>query len=230
MSYFEEAANVVDRDVVESPQLKGKECLGCLRILSYPFFKRDTSYRDGYRDLCDVCASAPKLSIAEHAIRLNEGNLNSEAVKRQRWAHQEDYKNSEARIGRGMYASDFLNILRRLVPNIYFTDGNVVGDIAVYQVSEQPRPDWGGCSYKYLWYIPTGWMPEFSQYEFDRVRDIAIREKQRGWRTPLLRLIEAGLLTEKLCNEVFGIPEGPGSVVWHRELSNYRANPQAYRS
>lgn len=228
MSDLEQAANVVNRTVVESPQMLGKECIGCRRILEYAFFQRDASYRDGRRDLCDVCSRAPRLNMAEHTARLREGNYNSEAVKRQRWANQEDYRDDEARIGRPMYASDFINILRRLVPNLYFTDGRVIGDIAVYQTSGQKRPDWGGRDHKYLWYIPSGRMPEYSQYEFDDVRDIPIREKQRGWRTPLLRLIEAGLLSERVCNEVFGRAEGPASNVWYRQIQNFKNHPAAY--
>lgn len=228
MSDLEQAANVVDNEVVESPHLIGKQCIGCLRVLAYAFFTRDASYRDGRRDLCDVCARAPKLSIAEQTIRLNEGNLNSDAVKRQRFPHQEEYKNDAARVGRGMHSADFIKILQHLIHGLYFRDGAVIGDIAVYRVSEHVRPDWDGKNYQYLWYIQSGWMPEYSQYEFD-ARDVPVREKRRGWRTPLLRLIESGLLSERVCDEVFGRPEGPASSVWHRQLQVFRTNPGAYR-
>jgi hypothetical protein len=160
--------------------------------------------------------------MAEQVARLRESNYNSEAVRAQRWPFQDEYVDDAARVGRGMQSSDFINILRKLVPSLYFTDGNVIGDIAVYQVSDSPRPDWDGKTYRYLWFIPKGFLPEYSQYQFDTVRDVPIREKQRGWRTPLLRLIESGLLSEEDCNEVFGKPTGPASSVWYRNLHNFR--------
>lgn len=227
MSDLETAANTLNNRVVESPEVIGKECIGCARILEYAFFKRDASYRDGRRDLCDVCANAPRLSIAEHTARLQEGNFNSEAVKRQRWANQDDYRDDAARIGRGMQSADFIRILQRLVPDLYFMDGNVVGDIAVFQIYGKPQPDLSGKDYRYLFYIPNDWLPEYSLYEFDTIRDIPIREKQRGWRTALLRLIESKLLSENLCNDVFGRPEGPASSVWHRTLYSFRNHPAA---
>jgi len=222
MSDLETAANTLNNRVVESPHMMGKECIGCRRILEYQFFRPDSSYRDGRRDLCDVCVNAPRLNIAEHTARLREGNYNSEAVRSQRWANQDDYRNDEARIGRPMYATDFIRIARRLIPSLYFTDGNVIGDIAIYQTYDRPQPELDGRTYRYLGYIPNDLLPEYSLYEFDNVRDIAIREKKRGWRTPLLRFIEAGLLSESLCNEVFGRAEGPASTVWYRHLYNFR--------
>lgn len=227
---YESEANVVNRDVVESPELKGKECIGCLRILEYGFFDRDASCRDGRKDICQICLKAPRLSIGEHTSRLKEANLNSEAVKRQRMSYQEELKDDAACIGRGMYTSDFLSIIKKLIPNLYFMDGRIEGDVAVFITSNRPRDDWGGKTFKYLWYVPTPWMPEFSQYEFDKVRDIAIKESQRGWRTPLLRLIESGLLTERVCDEVFGKPSGARSNRWYREIQSFRSNPEAYRS
>jgi len=227
MSDLETAANTLNNRVVESPHLMGKECIGCNRILEYQFFKRDSSYRDGRRDLCDVCANAPRLNIAEHTARLREGNYNSEAVRSQRWANQEDYRNAEARIGRPMFASDFIAILKRLIPDLYFMDGRVSGDIAAFRTYGRPQARLEGRTFEYLWYIPSGLLPEYSIYEFDEVHDVAIRERQRGWRTPLLRLIEAGLLTEEVCNQVFGRPEGPASTVWHRILYNFRNRPAA---
>ena len=213
--------NVVDRRVVESPELLGKECIGCLRVLAYGFYKRDASYRDGHRDLCLSCESAPRLSTDEHTHRLREMNESSEAVRRQQWEHQEDYQNDAARIGRPMHHSDLIAKLTRLVPSLYITEGNIKGDLAVFRVYPQPQPRLEGRSFEYLFYMPIGLMPEFSIYEFNE-RNIPVREKMRGWRTVLLRLIKSKLLTEDQCHEAFGRAEGPGAIVYLRKLYEFR--------
>jgi len=121
-----------------------------------------------------------------------------------------------------MYSGDFLNVLRSLVPNLYITEGNIEGDLAVFRTYPCPQPELDGRDFRYLFYIPTGLLPEYSIWEFDKIRDVRLREKQRGWRTVLLRLIKSGMLDESVCNKVFGYPEGEASTVWHRELFEFR--------
>lgn len=213
--------NQVNRQVVESPELLGKECRGCARILEYSFFERDHSYRDGRRDLCVSCASVPRLSVEEHTLRLREKNLRSEALKRQRPAHQEDYKNEEARRGRLLHHSELLCRLQRLVPDLYVMDGNIVGDLAVFRVYPGPQKRLGERDFEYLFYMPTGWLTEFDLNEFDN-RDVLVRAKQRGWRTVLLRLIRTGMLTHEQCDREFGQALGPASTLWYRTLWEWR--------
>lgn len=213
--------NAIERALVESPDLLGKECIGCLRVLPFNHFQRDASCRDGRRDLCDRCASVPRLSVAEHTARLREMTNNSEAVKRQRLPNQEEYKNDLARIGRLMHHTDLIHVLSQLVPSLYITDGNIQGDLAVFRTYGVPQPHLEGRTFEYLFYIPTGYLPEFSLYEFNE-RDIPQREKQRGWRTVLLRLIKSGLLTEESVNHVFGPATGPGSTIYNSTLYDFR--------
>lgn len=220
--------NAIERALVESPDLLGKECIGCLRVLSFNRFQRDASCRDGHRDLCDSCASVPRLSISEHTARLREMTNNSEAVKRQRMDRQEEFKNEAARIGRMMHHSDLIRVLRQLAPSLYITDGNIEGDLAVFQTYGAPQPELEGRTFRYLFYIPTGYLPEYSLYEFND-RDIPIRESQRGWRTVLLRLIKTGLLSEDTVNFVFGPATGPASTIYNSTLYDFRnrREPQA---
>lgn len=213
--------NAIERAIVDSPDLLGKECIGCLRVLPFNRFQRDASCRDGCRDLCDYCASVPRLSIDEHTSRLREMTNNSEAVKAQRMARQEEYKNDAARIGRMMHHSDLVTVLRQLIPSLYITDGNIVGDLAVFQTYGSPQPDLEGRTFRYLFYIPTGYLPEYSLYEFND-RDTPTRESQRGWRTVLLRLIKSGLLTEETVNHVFGAATGPASTIYNSTLYDFR--------
>jgi hypothetical protein len=226
MHELEDAANVVSKEVVESNELLGKECIGCLRILSYAFFDRDSSYRDGRRDLCCNCQNAPRLSTSEHTARLRQMNDNSEAVRRQRWEHQDDYRDDQARVGRAMRSENFLGKLQRLVPSLHFTGGRIGNDIAIFRTYPCPQPHLNGRDFEYLFYCPGGDIPEYSIYEFDG-RDIIVREKMRGWRTVLLRLIRSGLLTEAQSDREFGRADGPASTVWYRKLYEYRNNRKA---
>ena len=216
--------NIVDPKVAYSSEIMGKECATCLRLLPYSFYLKNSSYRDGHIDQCDMCRQQPKLSTLEHTARLKEMNFNSYAVKKQRWENQSDYMNDESRDGKRMHSSEFIRRIRHLIgEKLFLTDGRFLGDISVYQISGVPRPDWPGgpISFKYLWYIPIGWMPEYSIYEFDE-RWIPVRERERGWRTPLLRLIKAGLLSEEKVQDSFGHAEGEGSTVYKRQLWQHR--------
>lgn len=205
-----------------SPEIFGKECASCHADLDWIYFRRDSSMRDGHSHQCFDCEAAPRLSTAEHTARLREKNLNSEALKKQRWADQEELKNDSSRIGRPLMSADFLNVVKKLVPNLYVTEGRIIGHLAIFRTYGQPQPRLEGRDFEYMFYCPTGLLPEHSMYEFDHVRNIPIRESQRGWRTVLLRLIKAGLLSESTCDKVFGKPEGPSANRWNRELYHQR--------
>lgn len=214
-----QAENTLNRRVVESSEMLGKECISCGRILEYNFFRRDHTFKDGRRDQCQGCESSPKLSTEEHVYRLREMNYHSHAVQRQRWEHQEDYENAVARVGRPMHHSDFIRKLKKLVPSLYFIDGRIIGDLAVWNTYGRVQEH--GLDSRYLFFMPSGILPEFSQYEFDS-RDVPVKESRRGWRTVLLRLIIMGLLTEEACNREFGRASGVASAVWNWKLYLHR--------
>ncbi len=203
-----------------SPEIFGQTCGGCKSDLDWVHYRKDSSKTNGHAALCYSCEAAPAMSIAEHTARTRERNFNAASSQRVRF--QDDYKNDEARRGRQMYSGDFLSVLKRLVQNLYITDGRIEGDLAVFRTYPCPQPDLEGRDFRYLFYIPTGLLPEYSIWEFDRIRDVRIKESQRGWRTVLLRLIKLGMLSEETCNAVFGIPDGEASTVWHRELFEFR--------
>ena len=58
-------------------------------------------------------------------------------------------------------------------------------------------------------------MQEYEEMYFDRY-DVPLGVKRRGWRTVLLRLIEARLLEERKAHEVFGEP--PANPITRRYL------------
>jgi hypothetical protein len=212
--------NVLDLRKKTSPEIYGRECAGCKCDFDWIHYRKDSSQRDGYAPLCYSCENSPKLSTREHVSRVRERNFNAASSQRARF--QDDYKNDEARIGRQMHHSALIEVLRKLVPSLYITEGRIEGDLAVFLTYPCPQPELDGRDFRYLFYIPTGLLPEYSLWEFDKIKDIRIRESRRGWRTPLLRLIKTGLLTEEACNKVFGVPTGEASTVWHRELFEFR--------
>lgn len=213
--------NSIDQRVAESPELLGQECAGCRRVLEWSFFRRDHSFRNGRVALCVSCEAVPRLSLAEHTARLREKNLSSEAVKKQKAPFQQDYKFDAARIGRRMSHGEFLAIVKKLAPSLFVMEGNIEGDLALYRTFGCPQAELNGNDFQYLGYCPTGILNEYSIHEFDG-RDVLIREKSRGWRTVLLRLILNGLITETQAEEVFGPAVGPASAVYNRRLQNFR--------
>lgn len=221
----EDPQNQIDRQVVESPEMLGKECGSCARILAYQYFNRDTSYADGRRAQCAQCESAPRLSLAEHTSRLRENNLSSHAVRKQRWEDQEEYRKDSARVGHRMHHTEFLRRIEKYVPNLYVIEGGVVGDLGIYLTYPVPQSRLDGRDFEYLTYIHEGVSNEFSTYEFNNDKDVPIREKWnggRGWRTVLLKMIKKDLLTEEQAIREFGQAEGEGSVIYNKQLFQKR--------
>lgn len=58
---------------------------------------------------------------------------------------------------------------------------------------------------KYICFVQGPFMQEYEEVYFDQF-DVPLGPKRRGWRTVLLRLIEAGVLTEAQAHKVFGKP------------------------
>lgn len=200
----------------------GKECISCNKILLATQYRRDSSYKEGIRDQCYQCETAPRLSTSEHVHRLRESSYSSEAVRAQRWGKEQlDFIDEEARMGRWRHSSEIISFLKTNIPDLFLLDGNFIGDISIYRTYGTPQPKLDNRTFEYLFYMPIGWMPEHSLIEFDN-RDIPVREKSRGWRTVLLRFIKLGLVTESKVREYFGDTFGPGSVNWHRQLYLHR--------
>jgi len=203
--------------IATSPEILGIECCCCFRLLAFAFFRADHSNRTGRSTQCLECERAPRLSISEHTSWQREKNL--KAAQAQRWENQDEYRGDAARIGRPMHHNDFLGVLKKLAPDLYVTSGNIPGDLALFRVFRKPIE---GKNFRYLGYCPTGIMPEYSLYLFDEYRDVAIKEKKRGWRTVLLRLILADMVTEEVCDRVFGPATGQASSVYRRRLYAHR--------
>ena len=209
--------NSVNPDHVLSSELNSRECCCCFRILDLKHFRADHTNRDGRAERCVECERTPWLSIEENTAMLREKNYNSEALKKQRPPWLDSMKCDIGRIGRVMDATDFLNKLKTLIPNITWRQGAFADDLSVFLVDGR-----GELGYRYLWYVPKGVLPEFSIHEIDD-RDVPIKEKRRGWRTPLLRCILSNMISEQDANRVFGPPsDGLASEVYRKRLYDHR--------
>ena len=218
--------DVVDYEAGADPELRGKECQGCRRLLLYRFYDKNASYKDGYDPMCPLCKKAPVLSVAEHTARLREANYSSEGTRRQR--HPDTDALMEKRPGRSMDCSIFLQKLHHVYHQLYITPGgvtlnSVIVDVALYATSGVARADWGGNSFKYMGYATLGTMPEYSEYEFNE-RDVLQRCTQIGWRSILLRFVENNILTEEQCNQEFGPPSGGANSLWYKKLQQHRSS------
>jgi hypothetical protein len=200
-----------------------KQCVTCRNVKDPKHFKADTSYKDGRTPQCNTCAAVPRLSLEEHTDRLWEMNYYADATKAQRWPHLLDYANEAARLsGKWKHWTTFVRELRQVLPTkLFIREGGLVNHLAVYQIYEQPRPELEGRTFRYLWGIRQTWLPEYSTYKFTD-RDIPVKEIHRGWRTPLMRLILDGLLSEERCNKLFGEARGAASTVYRRTLYGWR--------
>lgn len=64
--------------------------------------------------------------------------------------------------------------------------------------------------------------PEWSLMHFDQF-DVPMKERYRGWRTALLKLILAGVLTEDEVNRAFGpVVQNEASELYRETLQSYR--------
>ena len=212
--------DIVDYEAGMSNEVLGQECRSCFRLLTWRFFDRNSSYKNGREPQCSWCKAQPRLSLAEHTARLREMNYSHEGTRRQRAEDQDELRKD--RKGRTMDAQLFLQKLLHIYPALYVTQGGVVGDMALYATG-LARPEWEGNTFKYVGYVTLGQMPEFSEYEFDNIRNVMIRESKIGWRAVLLRFIKIKALTEKQCLEEFGPPSGGENSMWYKKLNKYRS-------
>ena len=130
---------------------------------------------------------------------------------------QEERKDSPARWGHVLHSSELLLRLQRIIPNLHVKDGRIGNDVSLFQVI--------GDEIKYLVWTHQGNLPEYSivvtNWQNRPIREI------RGWRTVLLRLIKAGVITEEQALKHFGSPTNGEAarfylqeLAWHRNQRN----------
>jgi hypothetical protein len=144
--------------------------------------------------------------------RLHE--LNLAARKKFRWENQDELK--AKRTGRILHMNEFLGKLRSTGLNCWYTDkGGMAGTLGLY-VSKNGIPT-------YIGFVQVPLMQEYEELHFDRF-DVPLGPKRRGWRTILLKLIDAGFLTETEAHKVFGEPASGPVSRRYREYLKYIRN------
>lgn len=208
-------ANILDRDLAFSSALLGKACGRCNRAYRYNYFNKDSSSRDGFAHICPECMRSPRLSTEEHVTRLREQNDNSAAVEAQRRPDELDYLERDS-VGRAMYHTEFIRRLtsimgdKLIVGDAYFLD-----EFSLYIRDERCYDTQG---VRYIGYIPTGRLQEFSSYKYDK-HGVPIDEISRGYRGILMKLIFNGYTSEREVEKVFGFCD---EAVWAKTLYNFR--------
>jgi hypothetical protein len=197
----------------------GVSCLSCSRKgSSYKDYDKEFAYSDEiepqvskilgeaeYRSL-----SKSSQQVKEEYLRLYEGNLATR--KEFRWEKQEELQ--KKREGRILHMNAFLRLFQKTLPNGFtarFTEkggmANTLGLYVCHPIGAGPLPS---CNHEpgqphYIGFVQVPFMQEFEELHFDRYL-VPLGCKRRGWRTILLKTIEAKLISEKAAHDVFGAP------------------------
>jgi hypothetical protein len=159
---------------------------------------------------------------------------NAEKSKKEKWQGQERWQgreNEEARLVNMLTPDGFIRKLRaagidaRNAPSkyarIWLAEGQRMGRVAVsaWVTSE----DTGQQEERTITTLQDGVGPEWSIMRFNRY-DVPTSEKYRGWRTALLHLIIANVLSEDEVERAFGaVTLAPHSEFYREQLQNNRA-------
>jgi hypothetical protein len=119
-------------------------------------------------------------------------------LQRQRWEDQEDFKNQEKRMGKGIWHTELVTRLLKLNKDLICEDSQAMKECAsFYLVQNNVRTYTGACFRK-------GFLPEFTVMKTDRA-DLPTQDGLTyGWRTVLQRLVQKKAITYRQMLSVFG--------------------------
>jgi hypothetical protein len=165
----------------------------------------------------------------EESLRQYELSYNHAETHRQRWPGQKRWmgrENEEMRKVRILHPYTFLAKLRRAGVDarvnedrnarVWLNPWSTVGRIGVNarQFGEE----------RTITTLQYPYAPEYSIMRFNEY-DVPLEERFRGWRTTLLVLIVAQVITEKEAEQAFGPAIGPASEFYREQLQiNRRVN------
>jgi hypothetical protein len=162
-------------------------------------------------------AGDKKLSSAEALARSYEDT--DRRLDKYRLADQTELANAEKRLGHPMTSGELIRRVMTLNPDIWAEDSNAnprtVAGFYTVRTDETGHP----CK-MFLCAFEKGWLPEFSIVIEDRA-GLPVRE-QRGWRTVLVRLLDAHVLTYPQVASVFGHADGDNARNWQSLTQRYR--------
>lgn len=158
---------------------------------------------------CQGCVSLmfnSRLSPTEALASLQEDTDRS--LQKFRLPDQDFLSKEEARWGRPMHHTDFISKLRTIVPGLVVMEAPYTPNaFSLYLVK--------GEQVQYLGWMQQEYAPEF-EVIITNERNLPVAQK-RAWRTVLLRLIKAGIITEQEAQEVFGQPTDGEQAKFYRE-------------
>lgn len=151
-----------------------------------------------------------RLNAEESVVREREKCLAMASHKR--LPHQEDIEDPNRAFGPRMQFTELVSRLRRIIPALRVLDGSP-GNLALYfprnreemktaEDAWQPGRDVFFLRYKYVGGFPKSELQEYSTVDIDNAR-LATKE-HRGWRTVLMNLITAGVVSYETVVREFG--------------------------
>lgn len=159
-------------------------------------------------------------SLGDKRIGLTEGLAkikedNQKLIDTKKLPGQALLENKDMAIGRAMHTSEFIRIIQKLNPKIIVEKGGYPGCVAVrYPTWNEDEKE---MQKKYISGFPApATMQEFSNITVD-AKGLPHREV-RGWKSVLLALVKAGILTHSQCTSAFGESNGQRSILWHQQL------------
>lgn len=173
-----------------------------------------------------------RLNPEEGVIKEREALLKKASVyKIEDQAELQNEKRSE---GSRLSFSELLHRLQRIAPDLQVKDGSP-GNVALYfprtaeqldaALREGGQNDIFFIFNKYVGGFPKEELPEWGYVDIDTSL-IATREHLRGWRTVLIGLIRAGVISYQQAIEEFGDPiTDPRNIVWMKKLEEWKDNP-----
>lgn len=140
-----------------------------------------------------------------------------------------DRLNPEQQLGRTIHVSDLVKRVQRMNPNLVFQATVRDSSKAGFYVRHK-LPD-GSMILKLVTGCENGWMPEFSvmvarmedRPTANATMETAVShafEQTRGWRTVLVKLYVAGLVTEAQIEHEFHVSHGRSSALWQRQMQS----------
>ena len=147
----------------------------------------------------------PSAEVQELTAEQREANL--ESARRYKFDRQQEVTSYVP--GRMLTSRQFLRMLRQINPAFEYNDYVAVGLRGLNLVINGELT--------YLTSVQDGMMLEWSQLREDD-HGVGTNEKYRGWRTVLMNLIQADIVTEEQVHLVFGKPAGPRADRWFRNL------------
>lgn len=144
------------------------------------------------------------------------------AHQKNKIANQDELEDQERSAGPRMAPNEFIRRVKNENSQLIVRDGGVPGAVALY-VYVEPRAREEGNEdepFKYVGGFKWEPLPEFAHVINDEW-GVAKRE-YRGWRSVLIGLIKAKVLTYRQAVDQFGEPLGSRGNLWHQQLRDYK--------